>query len=213
MSKLTDFYNNLDEYIIRNQMLSISIDMIHEDMPTAKIKMINQFINGIFYISCDGNEDGNELWLSFDKGNEINYYPPILFYTTIDMRDFLLMANRLANSMPKLNKFEQSFIIEFSDYKDINEIIGILTWWRDTNKGSHISCYVDTNSDDSCYMDCGAYTIESDEAYNARLALENEKADARLTELDRTKERELILDDIKRFEEQIAKFRERLESL
>ena len=45
MSKLTDFYNKLDEYIIRNQCISISVDMIHEDMPTAKIKMINQFIN------------------------------------------------------------------------------------------------------------------------------------------------------------------------
>ena len=220
MSKLKEFYNRLDEHIIRNQVINLSSEIINKGTPVAKIKLVDFSMgNGHFYISSDDDEDSNDLWLSCSRNSELKYDEPILFHKNIDMEVFYDAVKRLGNSVPKLTKFNKSFVIEFSEYNDINEIIGVLTWWRDTNAGCYISCFVDTNSDDSCYMDCGAYTIESDDDYNARLALEHEKAEkARLKALEkeesnRLRERADILDNIKRFEEQLKQFYAQLDSL
>ena len=219
MSKLNDFYNRLDEYIIYNQVLDLNSEMINKDTPVAKIKLVNYCGHGHFNISSDDDEDSSDLWLSYDSGNNLKYYEPILFNMNIDIEEFYDAVKRLGNSVPKLTKFNKSFIIEFSEYNDINEIIGALTYWRDANADCYISCYVDTNSDDSYYMDCGAYTIESDEDYNTRLALEHEKAEkARLKALakeesKRLRERADILDNIKRFEEQLKKFYAQLDNV
>ena len=227
MSKLNEFYNRLDEHIIRNQVINLDIEMIDNNAPTSKIKLVDfDMGNGDFFIShgrfdisSDGDEDSNDLWLSCSRNSELKYDEPILFHKNIDMEEFYDAVKRLGNSVPKLTKFNKSFVIEFSEYKDINEIIGVLTWWRDANADCHISCYVDTNSDDSCYMDCGAYTIESDEDYNARLALEHEKAEkARLKALEkeesnRLRERDIILDNIKRFEDKLKEFYVQLDNL
>ena len=219
MNKLKEFYNRLDEYIIYNQVLDLNSEIINKDTPVAKIKLVNYCGHGHFNISSDDDEDSSDLWLSYDSGNNLKYYEPILFNMNIDIEEFYDAVKRLGNSVPKLTKFNKSFIIEFSEYKDINEIIGALTWWRDTNAGCSISCFVDTNSDDSSYMDCGAYTIESDEDYNARLALEHEKAEkARLKALEkeesnRLRERADILDNIRRFEDKLKEFYAQLDSL
>lgn len=226
MNKLKEFYNRLDEHIISNQVINLDIEMI-DNTPTSKIKLVDFDMgngdfcisHGRFDISSDGDEDSNDLWLSCSRNSELKYDEPILFHKNIDMEEFYDAVKRLGNSVPKLTKFNKSFVIEFSEYKDINEIIGVLTWWRDANKDCRISCYVDTNSDDSCYMDCGAYTIESDEDYNARLALEHEKAEkARLKALEkeesnRLRERDIILDNIKRFEDKLKEFYVQLDNL
>ena len=207
MSKLVNFYERLANY----DGIDVSVDWVMKGTGIEQIQLcIFDGKNGVFIIDDDGHEsfdkDFDKLFLLYEDDAEEHYHKPVEFYANMDIKEFIEYCLKVRDTPPRKTTLYHSMEIDFYFAVNIDEVLWKLNWFRNDYKDCHILCDVPEGSNQ--FLECRAYTVESDEEYDARLLKEHERDDKQSLN-----DREKILKELELLENHKKQLYDKLESL